>query len=170
MIHKFKKLIETIENSDDLYKDDDLAQIEEQMSCFADYVDVVYRQSVLTPIWRARYDGETLREMLANIDRKRRNYHESAIAACSQINRMCKIYGTPEFCPNTENRYEIADFCAQITMMFYLDGLHKDAKNIDTVINAIKESNTTINSHLKIDELKKNAEKHFIDDEDDMCL
>lgn len=176
MVKEFKSLLQAISKSETIYKEDDLQFVEDNMSAFPEYVDAVYRQTVLTPIYYARYEGEELRDAVKEMDYKRRICHESAIAACSQLNRICEEYHVTPFCPNTQDRYEIADFCAQITTAFYLDGLNKDAKDIDNVISEMKKMGKTINNHLDINEyLQEDKEGTTIDEEifkedDELCL
>ena len=140
----YLKLLNVICHSEDSYKMDDIEIIGNQMKAFGEYVNSVYNHITQTSIIYALYEGDDLRDKLMQLDKRRRIAHESAIAACSQINRMCEIYNVPKFCPETDDRYIIADFCAQVTVEFFLDGQSKDKNTIDNVIEAMQNSNKSI--------------------------
>ena len=141
---EYNKLIHAIKHSDNQYKTDDLEMLDDLMGSFGDYVDIVYQETYRTPILRARLDGDELRQRLQQMDMQRRIYHDSAISSCSQINKLCEIYGVEPICPITNDRYVIADYCAQISAAFYLNGIGKDQKTIDNVLSAMRDSGTII--------------------------
>ena len=89
-------------------------------------------------------EGDELRQRLQQLDLQRRIYHDSAISSCSQINKLCEIYGVDPICPATNDRYVIADYCAQVSAVFYLNGIGKDRKTIDNVLSAMRDGSTII--------------------------
>lgn len=155
MINEYKKLINTIKKSENQYKVDDLEMLDDIMGSFGDYVDIVYQEAYRTPILRARLDGDELRQRLQQMDMQRRIYHESAISSCSQINKLCEIYGMEPICPVTDDRYVIADYCAQVSVAFYLNGIGKDEKTIDNVLSAMRDSGTIIKKQSVIKNIEE---------------
>lgn len=145
MIKEFKELVNAINSPDNEYRENDLDMLNYNMAAFGEYVQIVYHQNYSTPIKYATLEGEELREAIQSMDKNRRIKHEAAIAACSQINRDCEYYNVPKFCPETTDRHIIADFCAQVTAAFYLDGIGRDAKTIDDVIKAMTQNCKSVN-------------------------
>lgn len=153
---KLAVLVNTIKNSDDPGKDDDLNIVDDSMQAFGNYVNNVYMQNCRQTIIYARYEGEELREMIQALDASRRNAHEGAIVACAQLNRLCtEFYDCPVFCPDTQDRYVVADFCAQVAVEFYLDGIGKDKDNIDTVVSAMKENDEQVRTKSVVKEIEE---------------
>lgn len=151
MREQFYQLINAVKNSNSEFVNEDLDFIDRGMQAFARYVDAVYRHATLIPIYSVRYDGEEFRDKVQDLDFARRTAHEAAIASCSKLNRICNQYNVKPFCPQTVDRYEIADFCGQVSMEFYLEGIGKDTKNIDQVIEAMQQSNKTISFKSIVD-------------------
>lgn len=105
-------------------KDNDfvLKMIVNYMNALGDYVASVYRMEMQMPILRFRLDGEEFRDAVMDLDRARRIAHESAIAACGILNRICEKSGVENlFDGNVEDRNEVADFC-----MSAVDTIFKD--------------------------------------------
>ena len=94
--------------------------------------------------------------MIQALDASRRNAHEGAIVACAQLNRLCtEFYDCPAFCPDTQDRYVVADFCAQVAVEFYLDGIGKDKDNIDKVVSAMKENDEQVRTKSVVKEIEE---------------
>ena len=75
----------------------------------------VYAMEVQIQTLRFRLEGEDYREAVTNLDKRRRNAHEAAIAACSILNRMANLAGVePLYSGNLEDRNEVAEFCIAI--------------------------------------------------------
>lgn len=144
MIKEFKQLVEAMKKQDDDYKYEDLEMLNYNMASFGEYVKTVYYQNYSMPIKYAMYEGEDLREAIENMDKSRRIKHEAAIAACSQINRECDRLNVPRFCPETDDRYIVADFCAQVSVEFFLDGIGKSVDTIDNVIKAMAKNGINV--------------------------
>lgn len=100
------------------------------------------------PIIYAKYEGQDLRDAVQNLDAKRRHAHEHAISSCSILNRMAKQYNVSAFCPDIDQlsvtRDTIADFCAETTMLFYVEGRQINCHSIDDIISNLKERCVTI--------------------------
>lgn len=141
---KFNALIQKVNTSDSEYKLEDLDNIENGMMSFANYVNVVYNQVTMTPIIYAKYEGEELQHKIETIDSRRRTAHEKAIVSCSLINKLCDYYGAEKICPDTNDRNIIANFCAQVTTEFFLDGIGKDRDTIDKVVETMQRENKQI--------------------------
>lgn len=99
---------------------DDYEVIEDLVKCCTDYVkDVDVGEAQIKRIY-ATLDGDELRETVMHIDNRRRNYHEAAIASCKMINRFAEMNGVNNiFKGDVSNRYEVADFCLEITSTLY---------------------------------------------------
>ena len=99
------------------YRDEDMQMICDEAKHFADYVKCVYDEEFENSLAREKYkdDPAVLRQCIMDTDRRRRIIHDAAIASCSILNRACDRFGTEKFCPETDDRIEIADFCARAT-------------------------------------------------------
>lgn len=90
---------------------------------FPAYVNAVLDTASLD-VSPARYHLELTdwQELVMEKDKRRRIYHESAIAAISQIKRYCKQYGVDDVINvDIEDRYAVADFCCEyVNDVFYL--------------------------------------------------
>lgn len=117
---KYETLLKEVIKDED--KDFLLETIEDKVSSFPRYVEQVYNMEVLIPILYARYEGEELRDKITNLDLSRRMAHESAIAACSCLNRLCDSFGVPKICPESTNRGLIADFVGKFVYEMFLCG------------------------------------------------
>ena len=174
MIEKFNALVNAIKNSDCQYKQDDLEMLDDDMMSFGKYVDIVYQETYRLPLLRARLDDEDLREAIQDLDKRRRICHEAAIAACSTINKTCDYYNVDRFCPETDDRYIVADFCAKVSASFYLNGINKSVETIDNVIAAMGENhkiierNSAVNHIIDIENQKHNNIIKEIDEEIDL--
>ena len=96
------------------YNDDEdaLDLIETNMNNLNGYVSAVYAMEVQIQTLRFRLDGEDYREAVTNLDKRRRNAHEAAIAACSILNRLAGV--DPLYSGDLEDRNEVAEFCIAI--------------------------------------------------------
>ena len=91
------------------YSDDEdaLDLIETNMNNLNGYVSAVYAMEVQIQTLRFRLEGEDYREAVTNLDKRRRNAHEAAIAAY--------LAGVePLYSGNLEDRNEVAEFCIAI--------------------------------------------------------
>ena len=109
-IKMYKTNFITLVNS---YNDDEdaLDLIETNMNNLNGYVSAVYAMEVQIQTLRFRLDGEAV----TNLDKRRRNAHEAAIAACSILNRLANLAGVdPLYSGDLEDRNEVAEFCIAI--------------------------------------------------------
>ena len=99
---------------------DDYEIIEDLVKCCTDYMADVDVGETQIKRFYATLEGDDLRDAVMNVDRRRRNYHEAAIASCKMINRFAHASGVGNiFNGNIDNRYEVADFCLEITSTLY---------------------------------------------------
>lgn len=122
------------------FADDDfiLDMISGSMKSFPEYVNRVYSMETQMAIISVRYDGEERANRIASLDQKRRDAHEIAIGSCGMLNRLAEEAGVEKFCPETDDRYVIGDFCALITCEFFASG--KNYSSFDELIANMKES------------------------------
>lgn len=112
--------------------------IADAMKSFPEYVNRVYSMETQMAIISVRYDGEERANRIASLDQKRRDAHEVAIGSCSMLNRLAEEAGVEKFCPETDDRYVVGDFCALITSEFFATG--KNYSSLDELVSNMKES------------------------------
>jgi len=130
----FLELIEA--NKDD---NDMLDIIADMMNSFSNYVASVYKMETLIPIIRFKYEGDDQQDRIMKLDTARKFAHENAINACNILNRMVKAAGIEEpfYDGNIKDRYEVADFCIEVTKEFFNDGVEAArAHNIKEYVDA----------------------------------
>lgn len=134
---KMKKNYEALVS---FFADDEfiLEMIADAMKSFPEYVNRVYSMETQMAIISVRYDGEERANRIASLDQKRRDAHEVAIGSCGMLNRLAEEAGVEKFCPETDDRYVIGDFCALITCEFFAAG--KNYRSLDDLIANMKES------------------------------
>lgn len=115
-----------------------LEMIADAIKSFPEYVNRVYSMETQMTIISVRYDGEERANRIASLDQKRRDAHEVAIGSCGMLNRLAEEAGIEKFCPETDDRYVIGDFCALITSEFFASG--KNYSNLDELIANMRES------------------------------
>lgn len=122
------------------FADDDfiLEMIADAMKSFPEYVNRVYSMETQMAIISVRYDGEERANRIASLDQKRRDAHEVAIGSCKMLNRLAEEAGVEKFCPETDDRYVVGDFCALITCEFFASG--KNYSSLDELIANMRES------------------------------
>lgn len=172
MLKEFSHLVNIIKETKDQYMLNDLETLNDDMTAFGRYVEQVYYQNFSTPIKYATLEGEDLRNAIQQMDMSRRRKHEAAIVACSTINKTCDYYHVPHICPDTDDRYIIADFCAQVSAEFYLDGLGKSADTIDKVISAMSEAGISVKIHdtVNLDDIESALDEDEGEIDDDIAV
>ena len=130
-------------------KDDVLSFMGMQFDNFISYANTVITQQVMTPIWKARYDGEEFRSKISDIDRTRRMEHDAAIGGVNILNRMCEKLGLEPFADiDTNDRYAVADFIGTYVNEVYNKGIGKTLDsatfNRDREYDVSKSSETMI--------------------------
>lgn len=91
-----------------------------RLMAFPQYVNSVIRMEIQTPIYRSRYEGDTLRYYLEKLDKDRRAAHEKAIMSCNQLNRLCQSLDLPPFADiDTSDRCQVADFAGVFVSEVY---------------------------------------------------
>lgn len=119
-------------------KDKALEFLGSRLESFPDYANVVIREQVMTPIWRAKFDGQEFRDHVQDLDRQRRSAHDSAIMSVNILNRMSQSMGLEPFADiDTNDRYAVADFVGQYVNELYNNGIKggMDAATLDKRVN-----------------------------------
>ena len=115
-----------------------LEMIADAMRSFPEYVNRVYSMETQMAIISVRYDGEERANKISSLDQKRRDAHEVAIGSCKMLNRLAEEAGVEKFCPETDDRYVVGDFCALIVSEFFASG--KSYNSLDELVANMKES------------------------------
>ncbi len=160
MLEQFKNLVNCVKKEEDP-EDRELIldAIEQKSSSFVKYVEAVYNMELTTPIIYAKYDGAELRDKIENLDHRRRICHDSAISACAFFNRQCEYYNIEKFCPETTDRYIIADFIGEFVNEVYLAGTRERVKSMDDMIKVAKEDNCIPIKNDKVKNIIKGEER-----------
>lgn len=138
MKEKFQALVAAAKNDEDY--EFLLETIEDKVKAFPRYVETVYSMEVLTPVIYARYEGAEVREKVTALDESRRMAHESAIASCNCLNRLCDSLGIDKLCPETDNRCIIADFVGMFVYEMYLTGTGH-VNGMDDIVDLMEREN-----------------------------
>lgn len=106
-------------------KDKALEFVGSRLQAFPDYANIVIREQVMIPIWRARFEGQEFRDHVQDMDRQRRSAHDSAIMSVNIMNRMCQNHGLEPFADiNTQDRHAVAEFVGQYVNELYNNGIN----------------------------------------------
>lgn len=131
ILEREQKLIQTMKQQDfqkffDGDSNDAYEVLESSLFSLVDYQNTVIRMTSMMTIWRARYDGQELRDRITDIDQRRRIAHEHAITNCNILNRVCDAYGVePIVDIDTSDRYQVADFAGKFCAEVYEAGKSK---------------------------------------------
>lgn len=109
---KITILTNTIGNSNDQYKEEDLQTIEHTINIFVEYIQSVVNMETAFQIARFKLDGDDYRRYIENLDRARRINHDACIANMRMINRLCTSYKADKVFTDEElkmDRSKIAD-------------------------------------------------------------
>ncbi len=117
--------------------------VAERLNAFTNYFNSVYNNVIMSEMsTRLRDSGRITQEeferRLVNSDKTRRYAHETAIDACHQLNRLCDSCNVPKFCPDTDDRYVIADFIGEFVSEIYQEG---QSKTLDKAIDKAEKEN-----------------------------
>lgn len=123
------------ETNYDLFDGDvDMAHkmLEDRLTIFPQYANVIIREQVMMPIWRNRCEPEEFRQNCMDIDRQRKHTHDAAIDSVNILNRMSKALGLEPYADvDTNDRYAVADFIGNFVNEVYNDGIKG---GIDTAV------------------------------------
>lgn len=114
LMEKYNNLISAYAGDEDA-----LEIIKSDMKRMNDYVNVVYNETYLTPLYRVMYNDQELRDRIQALDSDRRTKHDLAIMAVKRMNRFCVMCGVELLYEGTDDRYEIAEFCNEVTNEFF---------------------------------------------------
>lgn len=105
-------------------KEEGLDFITDRLESFTSYVNVVVRREIMIPAWRAKFDGQELREKIQKIDSDRKICHDSATDSINILNRLCSNLGLEPFAGvDTSNRRAVADFAGMWVGQMYNNGI-----------------------------------------------
>ncbi len=111
----FKAVVEKAENKE--YLEDDIDTITRQLNRFPEYLaawnkDVIEGAANSRLLAAGYLDTETYQYRTQTLDESRRITHDAMLSACSQLKRLCQMYGGEKFCPDPEkmHRSDIAQF------------------------------------------------------------
>ena len=97
-----------------------LEYIEDTVKTCTDYVQRVDMMETQLITARMRMDQDRYQEFIMNIDAQRRRCHNDAIASMGFLNRIAKANGIDQiFLGSQEDRYEVADFCLELTVAIF---------------------------------------------------
>ena len=101
----------------------DIDDVKKIMDSFYNYVNTVDQTETRIHIAYARMEGLELRDAIMLYDTSRRRAHECAIASVRALNRYAHFYDAERiFLGNDKDRYEVADFCLQVTVEMFQKG------------------------------------------------
>jgi len=101
----------------------DIGDVKKTMDSFYDYVNTVDQTEIRIKIAYALMDGAELRDAITLYDTSRRRAHECAIASARALNRYARFYNADRiYLGSDEDRYEVADFCLQVTVKMFQNG------------------------------------------------
>lgn len=166
--NNIKNLISAVAMDSDKTKEDRLYIqnfIIERCLSFSKYV-VATNEYVFTihSISESRKNGDISQEeferRLKNIDSHRRDYHNNAIDACNQLNRLCKNYNLDVIChSDTSDRSAIANFAASVALAIHGYALDHNYTMDEVVKEMEKDQNLlkkkTIFQNISIEEKGK---------------
>lgn len=132
--------------------------LEERFKHFVDYFNNVYEMVISAEANRRFLDMgkisiEEYQDRMMRLDSSRRSAHEVAIAACAQINRQCDRVNLPHICPDTTDRYVIADFIGTFVYNIYEEEITK-VISMDQAIDAARKNGSTY-SAAEIEKVKE---------------
>lgn len=139
-----KKLNETEYEIFDGDREEALDFMNDTLSSFPDYANVVIREQVMTPIWKYQCEHDEYRDNITTIDRQRRNAHDCAIDSMNMIKRLDQQLSLePMFDIDTSDRHAVADTVGQYVCDVYNDGVGKTFD--DATYNKTSEYDTKKN-------------------------
>lgn len=143
--------------------------LEERFKYFVNYFNTVYEMVISAEanhrfLDMGKISIEEYQDRMMRLDSSRRSAHEVAIAACKQINRQCDAVNLPHICPDTDDRYLIADFVGSFVYNIYEEEISKNI-SIDEAIEKARASKNHENNQYVPEEIEKIKEV-----EDDLSL
>ena len=115
-LENYKLLCKAIKNGEDVADDTEI--VNDIMNHCVQYVNSVAAHEKTLELIRFRYESDELIRRIEEVDHLRRAVHNVAIGNCNIINRLANSYGVGEiFTGNANNRYEVANFCGEVSEM-----------------------------------------------------
>ena len=74
----------------------------------------------MTPIWQATKEGEEYRELISNLDKRRRSIHDCVIVGVNCLNRLCGFINIEPFVEiDTTDRLAVANLAGEYVNELY---------------------------------------------------
>lgn len=120
----YEKLIEKIGTAAAQGNEDAIADAEalrKAFNSFSDYVITVAKTETEGEIARLTRDKSAYRFITENNDLLRKVIHDGAMANVALVNNLVRFYGveTPVFSGDKFDRYQVADFCLEVTRTIF---------------------------------------------------
>lgn len=118
-----QKLHDTNYELFDGQKDEALDFLDDQLSKFSQYANIVISQQHLLPIYRVRYEGQDYRDHVESLDHNRRTIHNCAIDSVNILNRLSDKLGLEPFSDvDTKDRNAVANMIGDYIVEMYQTG------------------------------------------------
>ena len=103
---------------------DNIEFLESRLDTFRIYVNAVTSMEYRIPILKFKMEGESLRDVIMELDKSRKICHDNAIATCSAFNRISEQLGLePFFEGDTNDRHQVAEFAGEFVNELYQQGI-----------------------------------------------
>lgn len=111
--------------------------VESRVNSFVDYVGHVnFMETRIQRLTIEGVTGEQWRDTVSSLDERRRDKHEVAMSAATQLNRLAAASGLPPFYAEPidhEHRNQVGDMC-QAVINEYFEGRHTKPLTISDMI------------------------------------
>ena len=129
--NRVEESIERYKTISDLVEGDDIGEnlLGNLIEKASEYVKVICRNDVICNTQAKRLEGEEFRELMMELDRRRKSAHDALISALHALNRYClKEYegecpkgGIYSFDPSTiRNRVAVGDWAGQLVYGIFI--------------------------------------------------
>lgn len=126
-----KKYLEMINVAEDK---SDAEFIFMEVDKYRKYVNAVIAMELQIPVLRFTCpDTESFQNAVMELDKQRRIVHNSAISACTILNRYCENHGLEKwFDGDVEDRHAVAEFCEKVVSNLFMNGITPE-QNINKI-------------------------------------
>lgn len=112
-------------------KNDALTFLEQQLTAFSDYANIVIKEQIMIPIWKRNLDIQDYQAKTQDIETKRQTFHNDAISAVNILNRVSANLGLEPFSTvDTNDRHEVAKFIGEFISETYNIGINNPNKEV----------------------------------------
>lgn len=104
--------------------------INRRVESMGNYIVAVCNHEIGTATNKSLFHGGRLSQddykfRLESLDMRRRTAHENAMASIRGLNALCDKFGVPHICPDTNDRWKLGNFCAEVTEELFMSGTGK---------------------------------------------